>query len=87
MSRDTEPDALKPILAAVDHLQGVVDENDRTIKSALLSLKTLIVQHYHATQSRLDDHARQLRRLNDMHALPPLEPDDAPRALIDDAAE
>lgn len=85
--RDTEPEALRPVLDAVSHLETVVAENDRTIKGALSGLRTTVLQHYHAMQSRLDEHAREIRQIKDFLRLPPLPPEDSPRALpADDVA-
>lgn len=68
------------VTAALDRLEGIVEENERTIKSAISSLRTMVLQHYHAVQARLDDHARDLARIRDALGLAPLPPVDSPRA-------
>lgn len=62
------------ISAAIDRLEGVVEENERTIKSAISGLRSLVLEHYAAVQSRLDWHARRIQRLEDGAGLPPMAP-------------
>jgi hypothetical protein len=85
-TRDTEHDALRPILAGLDRLEGVVDEQDRTIKAAITALRQTMIDHYTAVQTRVDDHARRIQRIEGLLLLDPIEPDDPPRALPDTAA-
>lgn len=84
--RDTEPDALKPMLAAIDRLDHVVKRENDTTRAAISSLRSEMLLHYHAVQMRADDHARRIARIEDSLSLPPLPPEDMPRALPDDVA-
>lgn len=74
--RDTEPDALKPVLEGLKHVEDRVREHESTISAALSALRTLILQHYSAVQTRADYHARRLQRIETVLSLPPL-PEDA----------
>jgi hypothetical protein len=59
----TDPSELKPVFDAIDSVRRSSEEHNRTIATALTDLRTLVLEHYHRTTSRLDQHARELRRI------------------------
>ena len=58
MSEDKDPN---PVLSSIERLEGVVNEHERTIKSALHELRDLVVKQYARTMETVDDHSRRLR--------------------------
>ena len=66
------------LAAAVTRLESSIREQGQTTRAALSSLRTLVLQHYHAVQSRLDEHARDLRDLRRHLGLAPLPPSNPP---------
>jgi hypothetical protein len=54
-------------------------EESRALRGALSALRTTVLDHYHAIQSRVDQHAKRLARIEGHLQLPPMDHDlDAP---------
>jgi hypothetical protein len=76
-----EVPSLETLLNAVEAVRVEVAANHEVLGKALTSLRTLVIQYYTAVQTRADDHARRLSRIEGALSLPPLPPEDPPRAL------
>jgi len=61
---ESEPET-HPVMEAINRLEGVMSENEQTLKAALHSLRTTVVEQYQRTTQRLDAHARELRRIKE----------------------
>jgi hypothetical protein len=80
---DTEPappaSDPTPVLTAIDRVEAVMVEESRALRGALSALRTTVLDHYHAIQSRVDQHAKRLARIEGHLQLPPMDHDlDAP---------
>ena len=59
----TDPAELTPVLSAIDDVRKASEEQTRTIGKALHDLRDTVLEHYHRTTRRLDEHASEIRRI------------------------
>jgi len=62
-SDPTDPTELKPVFDAIDEVRRSSEEHTRTIGTALTNLRSTVLEHYHRTMTRLDQHAKDIRLL------------------------
>jgi hypothetical protein len=59
----TEPEELGAVFDAIEQVRRASEEHNRTIGTALNSLRTTVLEHYDRTTRRLDAHADEIRRI------------------------
>jgi hypothetical protein len=72
MTRDTDPDELRPVLEAVGTLEATIEHEAATLKKALHSLRDTVLEHYQRMTERGDRQDRRLDRLERHLGLSPL---------------
>lgn len=55
--------SIKAVVQSIDSLREVLDQNDRTVKTAINELRTTVLEHYERITKRVDEHAKRIRVL------------------------
>lgn len=69
---DTDPDELRPVMDAIDELEVNVEREMSTIRGALHSLRSIVLEHYQRMARRGDRQDRRLDRIEKHLGLPEL---------------